>query len=79
MIDTKFKTITSKTVFKHEKKVTVQATFSEKALEQLRIFHKTGLESGLHSLEETEFIGWMAAVGVVSLTTGEMKLKKTEE
>lgn len=75
----KFKTITSKTIFKHENKETVPATFSEPALEQLRAFYTQGLENGLHSLKEDEFIGWMAAVGVMSLTKGEMQLKEEEE
>ncbi len=62
------KTISKKDIFKKEKTVTVPAMFSGPALEQLRIFHRAGLESGMHSLQEDEFIGWMAAVGVIALT-----------
>lgn len=78
MTDKKFKTITAKTVFKNDERVTVPSTFSKKALEQLRIFHKEGLENGLHSLDEAEFIGWMSAVGVMALTKGQTEEKKSE-
>lgn len=65
--------ITTKDVLRGEETETVPATFSQKALKQLREYHQQGLKNKAWDLPEPEFIAWMAAVGVVGCTQGNKK------
>ncbi|MEN6551893.1 MAG: hypothetical protein ABFC34_03305 [Methanobacterium sp.] len=63
--------ITAKQIFKKDKRVTVEATFTEKALEQLLLYYQAGIDNKMHNLTQAEFIGWMAATGTTGLIKGE--------
>jgi len=71
--------IATEDVFKDEETETVPATFTKKALEQLRAFHQQGLKNGAWDVDEPHFIGWMAAVGVVSSALGKQKEDENEK
>ena len=70
--------ITAKDIFKKEKRVTVEATLTEKAFEQLLKYYNAGLENKMHNLTQAEFVGWMAATGTWGLIKGEVEKKQNE-
>jgi len=70
--------ITAKDVFKKEKCVTVQATLTEKAFEQLLKYYEAGIENKMHNLTLDEFVGWMAATGTWGLIKGEVEKQQNK-
>jgi hypothetical protein len=72
-------TITSKDIFKNEKKVLVKAIFAEKALAEILNYYDASKLSGMHDLPQDEFLGWIAAVGVMSIVTGEREKTKLQK
>lgn len=70
--------ITAKQIFKREKTITVQATLTVKAYEQLLNYYTAGLENKMHNLTQEEFIGWMAATGTWGLIKGEAEKQQNE-
>jgi hypothetical protein len=76
------KKITAKNVFKNEPRVTVQATFTEAALSQLREYHKFEKMAGWSNLTEDEYIGNAASLMVykwMQETNAAVKLAKDEK
>ena len=65
-------------IFKNEKRVTVEATLTEKAYTQLLNYYDAGIKHGMHNLTIEEFIGWMAATGTWGLIKGEVEKKQNE-
>ena len=70
--------ITAKDIFKNEKRITVKATFSKKAFDQLLNYYNAGVKNKMHNLTQDEFVGWMAATGTWGLIKGEVEKQQTE-
>jgi len=71
--------IKTEDVFKGEETETVPATFTKKALKQLRAYHQQGLKNEAWNLDEAHFIGWVSASGVVGLALGNNKENENEK
>lgn len=71
--------ITAEEIFKNEKRITVNATFTQKAFDQLLNYYNAGVKNKMHNLTQDEFVGWMAATGTWGLIKGEVEKQQNDD